>query len=284
MPRAAESLCTGMPKHAMQAVVQQDVLLLSKASCSLAECAKTPGWNCSLAGFAWRATVNWALHRVCSECDLIPTCTEQQPLKLPLQALWWAWSHAQRMKGLQGAQEQPHHISNQPRSFRLLRSSSESDLDDLYEQSSQHSQTDTWQRPADDSLYSRQVSNRKSLQAHRLSLSTQRYTPADDGLYNRPVSNRKSLQAHRLSLSAERYTPEVAARIWQSIDGFAYVQEKSLETSPRSYSIDEDDLQDSVGDDEDFSVDDEAKTAELQQLWQHQLQKDAICCRQTPSG
>ncbi len=177
------------------------------------------------------------------------------------------------MKGLQRAHEQPHHISNQPRSFRLLKSSSESDLDDLYEQSGQHSQTDTWQRPADDRLYNRQVSNRKSLQAHRLSLS-----------YSRPVSNRKSLQAHRLSLSAERYTPEVAARIWQSIDGFAYMQGASPESSPRSYSIDEDDLQESVRDDEDFSVADQAKTVELQQLWQRQLQKDAIHFRQTPSG
>jgi len=158
------------------------------------------------------------------------------------------------MKGLQRVHEQPHHISNQPRSFRLLKSSSESDLDDLYEQSGQHSQTDTWQRPA------------------------------DDRLYNRQVSNRKSLQAHRLSLSAERYTPEVAARIWQSIDGFAYMQDASPESSPRSYSIDEDDLQESVGDDEGFSVDDQAKTAELQQLWQRQLQEDAICYRQTPSG
>ncbi len=177
------------------------------------------------------------------------------------------------MKGLQRVHEQPHHISNQPRSFRLLKSSSESDLDDLYEQSGQHSQTDTWQRPADDRLYNRQVSNRKSLQAHRWSLS-----------YSRQVSNRKSLQAHRLSLSAERYTPEVAARIWQSIDGFAYMQDASPESSPRSYSIDEDDLQESVGDDEGFSVDDQAKTAELQQLWQRQLQEDAICYRQTPSG
>ncbi len=158
------------------------------------------------------------------------------------------------MKGLQRAHEQPHHISNQPRSFRLLKSSSESDLDDLYEQSGQHSQTDMWQRPADDRLYSRQV------------------------------PNRKSLQAHRLSMSADRYTPEVAARIWQSIDGFAYMQDASPESSPRSYSIDEDDLQDYVGDDEGFPVTDQAKTVELQQLWQRQLQQDAICYRQTSSG
>ena len=155
------------------------------------------------------------------------------------------------MKGLQRAHEQPHHISNQPHSFPLLKSSSESDLDDLCEQSGQHSKTDMWQRPDDDHLYSRQV------------------------------SNRKSLQAHRLSLSAERYTPEVAARIWQSIDGFAYMQDASPESSPCSYSIDEDDLQDS---DEDFSVTDQAKTIELQQLWQRQLQQDAIHYRKTPSG
>ncbi len=158
------------------------------------------------------------------------------------------------MKGLQRAHEQPHHISNQPHSFRLLKSSSESDLDDLYEQSDQHSQTDMWQRPADDRLYSRQV------------------------------SNRKSLQAHRLSLSAQRYTPEVAARIRESIDGFAYMQDASPESSPRSYSIDEDDLQESVGDYEGFSVADQAKAVELQQLWQRQLQQDAVRHRQTSSG
>ena len=186
------------------------------------------------------------------------------------------------MKGLQRAQEQPHHISSQPRSSQLLKSSSESDLDDLYEQSSQHSRTDTWPRRADDRLYNRQESNRKSLHAHRLSLSTQRHTPADDRLSSRE-SNRKSLQAHRLNMSAERYTPEVAATIWQSIDGFAYMQEESPETSPRSYSIDEDDLQESVGDDEGFSVADQAKTVELQQLWQRQLQKDALCYRQITS-
>lgn len=167
------------------------------------------------------------------------------------QALWWAWSHAQRMKGLQRAHEQPRHISDPPHSFRLLKSSSENDLDDL---GCRHSQTDRWQRPADDQLYSRQV------------------------------SNRKSLQAHRLSLSAQRYTPEVAARIWQSIDGVAYMQDASPESSPRSYSIDEDDLQDSVGDDEEFSVYDQAKTVELQQLWQRQLQQDAVRYRQTHLG
>ncbi|DBA77591.1 TPA: hypothetical protein ACH3X1_009392 [Trebouxia sp. C0004] len=168
------------------------------------------------------------------------------------QALWWAWSHAQRMKGVQKAHEPPQHINNQPHSFRLLKSSSESDLDDLYEQSGQQSQTDMWQRPADERLYSRQV------------------------------SNRKSLQAHRLSLSVQRYTPEVAARIWESIDGFAYMQDASPESSPRSYSIDEDDH--SVGDDEGSSFTDQAKTVELQQLWQRQLQQDAVRYRQTPAG
>ncbi|DBA67929.1 TPA: hypothetical protein ACH3X2_014131 [Trebouxia sp. C0005] len=169
------------------------------------------------------------------------------------QALWWAWSHAQRMKGSQRAQAQ-HPISSQPHSFRLLKSSSESDLEDLYEQSGQCSKTDTWHRPADDQMHSRQV------------------------------SNRKSLQAHRLSLSARRYTSEVAARRRQSIDGFAYMQDASPESSPCSYSIDEDGLQDSVGDDEEFPVTDQAKTVELQQLWQRQLQQDAIHYRQTPSG
>ncbi len=61
------------------------------------------------------------------------------------------------------------------------------------------------------------------------------------------------------------------------------MQEESPETSPRSYSIDEDDLQESVGDDEGFSVADQAKTVELQQLWQRQLQKNALCYRQTIS-
>jgi len=103
-------------------------------------------------------------------------------------------------------------------------------------------------------------------------------------LYSRQVSNRKSLQAHRLSLSAQRYTPEVAARIRESIDGFAYMQDASPESSPRSYSIDEDDLQESVGDYEGFSVADQAKAVELQQLWQRQLQQDAVRHRQTSSG
>ena len=62
------------------------------------------------------------------------------------------------------------------------------------------------------------------------------------------------------------------------------MQDASRESSPRSCSIDEDDLQESVGDEDDFPVADEAKTVELQQLWQRQLQKDAVCYRQTQSG
>ena len=55
-----------------------------------------------------------------------------------------------------------------------------------------------------------------------------------------PVARRrKSLQAHRLSLSCQRYTSEVAARIWRDISDFDYLDHCNPEDSPQSHSLDD---------------------------------------------
>lgn len=154
------------------------------------------------------------------------------------QALWWAWSHAQRMKGQ--SPEEPQHVSNEACSWDAQAySASESDLEDLYGSARQ------W-----------------------------------------PRSRRTSLQAHRLSLSAQRYTSEVAARIQQSIDGLGHMPDASPERRPCCV-IDEGDLQEEVADGHCRSPDDltdsqygsftdQAEVFKLQQLWQHQLQHAAM--------
>lgn len=168
----------------------------------------------------------------CLHCDL------HQSLHCDLQALWWAWSHAQRMKGQ--SPEEPQHVSNEACSWDAQAySASESDLEDLYGSARQ------W-----------------------------------------PRSRRTSLQAHRLSLSAQRYTSEVAARIQQSIDGLGHMPDASPERRPCCV-IDEGDLQEEVADGHCRSPDDltdsqygsftdQAEVFKLQQLWQHQLQHAAM--------
>lgn len=144
-----------------------------------------------------------------------------------------------RKTELQHAQDKPH-------SFQLLRVSSDSDLEDSQEESGQQLQADAWQRAADDQSHTRRG------------------------------SCRKSLQAHRLSLSAQRYTSKVAARIRRSIDGFDYMQDASPDRHPCSYSIDEEEVQDCVAEDDVASFSEQAKIAELQTLWQHQVRQGAL--------
>ncbi len=156
------------------------------------------------------------------------SCRKLQPrMQRPcshVQALWWAWSHAQRMKRLQSSEQQRQWNSNH------------------------------------------KEESPESAQAERHML-------ARGQLQSGTASSRRSLHAHRLSLSCQRYTSEVAARIRQSIDGFEYMQDASSLTSRRSFSIDEEDLNDDVTDDHNRSESDQAEIVRLQRLWQHHLQQ-----------
>ena len=150
------------------------------------------------------------------------------------QALWWAWSHAQRMKGLPQSEHTP---SDNP---------------------------------------SASVSHSESCDTPCLSNSTQEAllqssTGSPDG-FQTPSRQRQSLQSHRLSVSAQQYTSQVAPRIRQSIEGFDYMQEASPYSSPSSFCVHEDDLQDELADEPCTPALDQRQIRQLQCLWTYHLQ------------
>ena len=151
-----------------------------------------------------------------------------------MQALWWAWSHAQRMKGLQQSEHTP----------------SDSPL------------AGVGQSESSDTPCASDSTQQASLQSGTESPS----------VLQTPSYQRQSLQSHRLSVSAQRHTSRVASRIRQSIEGFGYMQEASPNSSPSSFCILADDLQDELADEPYTPALDLNQIRQLQRLWTYHLQ------------
>lgn len=150
-----------------------------------------------------------------------------------LQALWWAWSHAQRMKGL----NQPECTALQGHCFEV------SQPENCHASSSSDSTQGTW-------LSSSQGSPEWNCSSHQI-----------------PSKSRHSLHAHRLSVSG---LEDTSAAAWPGgIDG---MQETSPESSPRSFSICEHDLHDDLADDPHLPALDHREVCRLQRLWKYHLQ------------
>lgn len=155
-----------------------------------------------------------------------------------LQALWWAWSHAQRMKGL----NQPECVSLRDQSFDVGQPES------CHASSSSDSTQGAW-------LSSVEGSPEWNCASHLTSSKT-----------------RQSLHAHQLSVPGVVGTSAAAARVQQSVGGFDYMQDPSPESSPRSFSICEHDLRDDLADEPYLPALDQREICCLQRLWQYHLQ------------
>ena len=152
-----------------------------------------------------------------------------------MQALWWAWSHAQRMKGL----NQPECVSLRDQSCDVGQPES------CHTSSSSDSTQGTW-------LSSVQGSPEWNSAIHPTSPKTGR-----------------SLHAPRLSVSGLEDTTADAARVRRSVGG---MQDSSLESSPRSFSICEHDLRDDLADEPYLPALDPREVCRLQRLWRCHLQ------------
>lgn len=156
-----------------------------------------------------------------------------------LQALWWAWSHAQRMKGL----NQPECASPRSQSFDV------SQPEGCHASPSLDSAQGAW-------LSSSQGSPEWNLASHQ-----------------KPSKSRQPLHAHRLSVSGlEDTSGPDAVRKRRSVGNFDFMQDPSPESSPRSFSICEDDLHDDLEDEPCLPSLDQREVRRLQRLWQYHLQ------------
>ena len=155
-----------------------------------------------------------------------------------LQALWWAWSHAQRMKGL----NPPECAPLQGQSFDV------SQPDSCHASTSPDSTQGPW-------LSSSQGSPEWNYSSHQ-----------------KPSKSRQSLHAHRLNVSGLEDMSADAVRVRRSVRGFDYMQDTSPESSPRSFSICEDDLRDDLADEPYLPALDQREVCRLQRLWQYHLQ------------
>ena len=117
-------------------------------------------------------------------------------LELLSQAFWWAWSHAARIKSLQTPQEAC------TQTLEPLHLQTSLTMNDMYGHglAAEHRQA-ACQQPS--------------------------------------ARRRKSLQAHRLSLSCQRYTSEVAAKIRRDISNFDYLESTNPADSLQSHSLDD---------------------------------------------
>ena len=155
-----------------------------------------------------------------------------------MQALWWAWSHAQRMKCLQQTEHAPlegHEVSTTHTESCDAPSSPDS-IQGPWVQSGNHSPAET-----------------------------------SDCLQT-PSPLRRSLHAHRLSLSARQYTSAVASRLRLSVEGFDYLQDASPQSSPCSFSISNADLQDDMADEPYTPALNQREVRRLRRLWKHHMQ------------
>lgn len=155
-----------------------------------------------------------------------------------LQALWWAWSHAPRMKGL-----------NQPECASL------------------HSQSFDVSQP--EGCHVSSVSD--SMQGAWRS-SSQGSPEWSHSSHPNPSRSRRSLHAHRLSVSGLEDISADAVRERRSVGNFDFMQDPGPESSPHSFSICDDDLHDDLEDEPCLPALDQREICRLQRLWQYHLQ------------
>lgn len=162
-----------------------------------------------------------------------------------MQALWWAWSHARKMKGLHHPEcdsLEDHSLSvDQPASGRSC---------------SSNSMQEAWLS-----------SSQAGLKSHPV--------PAcwdQDHNLNTSSCTRQSRQAQQLSVSAQQDAPIDAARLRHSVQRGDILQSAGLGSGPCSFSICDDDLDDGLAAEPYLPALDRREVCRLQRLWRHHLQ------------
>ncbi|KAL3144014.1 hypothetical protein ABBQ32_003820 [Trebouxia sp. C0010 RCD-2024] len=160
------------------------------------------------------------------------------------QALWWAWSHARKMKGL-------HH----PDCDALEGHSLSVDQPASSHSCSPNSMQEAWLS-----------SSQAGLESHPL--------PAcwDQDSLKTSSCTRQSRQAQQLSVSAQQDASTDAARLRHSVQGGDVVQNAGLDSGLCSFSICDNDLDDGLAAEPYLPALDRREVCRLQRLWRHHLQ------------